>query len=128
MMRKSVWRSLAFAVAVMAVTLPWTAHAGDEKKAAKKGEQYFDGTISAIDFKARSVTVSEKAGGMTFTCNDGTRFYAKQKKEGAKLDDFKVGDKVEVLYVVADGTPTVNRLAEKGAHADKKEKREEKQK
>lgn len=106
--------------------LPKASLAGEgkaEKKAAKEGEQYFEGEISAIDFKAKTVTVKEKAGSMTFTCADTTKCYAKQKKEGAKLEDFKVGDKVEVLYVVTAGTPTCRRLAEKGSHADKKEKK-----
>lgn len=108
---------------------PAVTNAGDnreEKKAAKEGEQYFDGDISAVDFKAGTVTVKEKAGSMTFTCDSATKFYAKHKKEAAKLEDFKVGDKVEVRYVVVAGTPTCKRLAEAGSRADKKEKKEEK--
>jgi len=119
-------RSIVRVVLAVAVAAGvWSAQAGEEKKAAKEGKQFFEGVISAVDFKAGTVTVKEKAGTMTFQCTDVTKYYAK-KKEGAALTDFKVGDKVDVQYTVVGGTPTCSRLAEEGSHADKKEKKEHK--
>jgi|ERR1051326_496611 Cu/Ag efflux protein CusF len=120
----------AAVVAAVVLSSACTAHANDnklEKKAAKEGEQYYDGVISAVDFKANTVTVKkENAGTMTFTSGANAKFYARQKKEGAALTDFKVGDKVEVWYVVDNGTPTLHTLGEKGARAEHKEKKAEK--
>src|SRR5690349_11289932 len=104
-MRNNWIRGMAAAVVATAVFgSAFVAKAGDiqqEKKAAKKGEEYFDGDVSAVDFKAGTVTVKKKdAGTMTFAAAQASKFYVKQKKEGAGLSDFKVGDKVEVWYAV----------------------------
>ena len=130
-MRKSCMHGVA--AAVVAATIlgsAFVAQAGEnkeEKKAAKEGEEYLSGEISAVDFKANTVSVKKKdAGSMTFQSPASAKYYVKQKKEGATLSDFKVGDKVEVWYVVENGNPTVHRLGEEGAHAEKKARKEEK--
>ena len=132
-MKNSWIRGVAAAImAAVVLGSVSVAHAGDnkqEKKAAKDGEEYYEGVISAVDFKANTVTVKkDEAGTMTFTSGAKTKFYARQKKEGAALSDFKVGDKVEVWYTVDAGTPTIHALGEKGAHAEHKEKKAEKSK
>src|SRR5690242_4240759 len=109
---RGVAAAVAAAVVLGSVSI---AQAGDnkqEKKAAKEGEQYYDGVISAVDFKANTVSVKKEnnAGTMTFASGPNARFYAEQKKEGAALSDFKVGDKVEVWYTVDAGTPTLQTL------------------
>jgi len=130
-MRNGWIRSVAAVVVAAAVVgSACLAHAGDnkqEKKAAKKGEEYFDGDVSAVDFKAGTVTIKKKdAGTMTFTVEQDSKFYVKQKKTGATLTDFKVGDKVEVWYTVSNGTSTIHTLAEQGSHVQKKEKQADK--
>jgi len=117
----------AIGVVTLALVCAVSVRGGEERKAEKRGQEYFGGTISAIDFKAQTVTVKKKDGVMTFRCASDCKFFAERVKEGAKLSDFKVGDKVEVYYTVANGEALCHRLAEKGSHADKKEKREEKQ-
>jgi len=129
-MKKSWIRGVAAAVVATAVFgSAFVAQAGDtkeEKKAAKQGEEFFDGEVSAVDFKAGTVTIKKKdAGTMTFTAAQASKFYVKQKKTGAALTDFKVGDKVEVWYTVDKGTPTIHTLAEQGSHAEKKAKKAE---
>jgi hypothetical protein len=125
-------RSVAAAlVAAVVLGLAGVAQANDnkeEKKAAKENEQYFDGVISALDFKVNTVTVKadKDAGSMTFTSATDAKFFARQKKTGVTLSDFKVGDKVEVWYTVDKGTPTFHTLAEKGTHSERKEKKAEK--
>ena len=113
------------AVAVVALTLIPAVQAAGEKKEEKKhpGQQYYDGKISAIDFKAKTVSIAKKEGSMTFSINDATKCFVEGKKEAAKLDDFKVGDKVNVLYQNVNGTLVASRLAEGGSNADAKEKK-----
>ena len=117
----------AIGVVTLALFCAVSVRAGEERKAEKRGQEYFGGTVSAIDFKAQTVTVKQKDGSMTFRCASDSKFFVEHVKTGAKLTDFKVGDKVEVYYTVENGQPVCHRLAEKGSHADKKEKRETKQ-
>jgi Cu/Ag efflux protein CusF len=99
--------------------------AAGERQAAKRGQLSFEGVISAIDFKARTVTVKKKDGTMKFQCAEDCKFYVEGVKEGAKLSHFKVGDKVEIYYSEQNGVLLAHRIAEKGAHADEKERREQ---
>lgn len=128
-MKKGWVGGMAVALVVAAALVaPRMAAAGEnkeEKKASKQGEEYFSGEINSIDFKAGTVAVKKKdSGSMTFQSATTTKYYVKQKKEGASMSDFKVGDKVEVWYVVENGTPTIHRLAEEGSHPEKKAKKE----
>ncbi len=119
---------VGLAAAVM--SFPLAARAGDahqEKKAAKEGEEYYQGVVSAVDFKAGTVSVKQKdAGSMTFQAAPGSKYFVKEKKDGAMLTDFKVGNKVEVWYVVDRGTPTIRTLAEEGSHAEHRMKKDSK--
>lgn len=126
-MSKSWYRGVAAAVvAAVVLSSALVAQAGEaksEKRAAKEGKEYFEGVISSVDFKAKTVTVKkDDAGSMTFATGADAKFYPKQKKEGGALSDFKVGDKVEVWYTVDAGNPTLHTLGEKGARAEHKEK------
>lgn len=130
MTRKLVQLMSIVTVAVAFVAFGTAVGAGEkkeEKKAAKRGEQYFGGVISSIDFAGRKVTVAKKdAGSMTFQCTDTTRFFVKQKRDMAALKDFKVGDKVEVYYDEDKGVLLCHRLVEEGAKDEKIEKKLEK--
>ncbi|HUI05956.1 MAG TPA: hypothetical protein VL486_03010 [Verrucomicrobiae bacterium] len=98
-----------------------------QKEAKKQGLMYFEGRISAIDFKANTVTIKKKEGAMTFTCNDSTKYFIVGQKAEGKLSNFKVEEWARVFYSVKDGTPVATRLWQRGAFADKKERIEEKQ-
>lgn len=114
---------VSVAAITLAVALP--AQAG-ERKAEKRGQLSFEGTISAIDFKARTVTVKKKEGTMKFECAENCKFFVKHVKESAKLSNLKVGDKVEVFYTEEGGSLVAHRIAERGSHADHKEKQQNK--
>ena len=124
-MSNKIVRSLvAVSLAAVAVTLIPAVRAGEKKEEKKHaGQEYFEGKVSAIDFKAKTVTIAKKEGNMIFAINDATKCFVEGKKDAAKLDDFKVGDKVNVLYKNVNGTLVASRLAEGGSHADEKEKK-----
>jgi hypothetical protein len=113
-------------VCLAAVALAWipTVKAGERREEKKHpGMEYFEGKISSIDPATKTVVVGKKSGNMTFQVDPTCEFFAKGEKAGASFDDFKVGDKVNVLYKDVSGKFTAFRLAEEGAMADKKEKR-----
>ena len=92
---------VAFAVAAQAAETGKVAAA--EKKVEKPKHQFFSGAIDAIDAKANTVTIKHKDDTKTFQCADKCKFVTEDKKPGATLSDFKVGDKVLVSYAEEDG-------------------------
>jgi len=120
-------RNAVAVIALVALALGFcgTANAG-EGKAAKRDQLSFEGTVSAVDLKAGTVTVKKKDGSMTFQVPAECKIFVERVKTSAKLSHLKVGDKVELYYVAEDGDLVAQRIAERGAQADHKEKREDK--
>jgi hypothetical protein len=122
---KNVVRIMA-GVCIAAVALLWaTSVKAGERREEKKhpGMEVFEGKISSIDAASKKVVVDKKPGNMTFQVDPTCEFYAKGEKSGAKFEDFKVGDKVEVLYKNVNGVWTAYRLAQRGSNANRKERK-----
>ncbi len=92
--------------------------ASAEKKAPAKVKQV-TGEVTAVDAVAKTLTVKGKAGDVAITADDKTS--VKIGTEKKSLADVKVGDKVTVKYVEADGKNLAKSIVVKAAPAEKKE-------
>jgi hypothetical protein len=94
------------------------APAMEEKKAPAKVKQV-TGDVSAVDAKAKTITVKGKKGDVVIAADD------------KMMADIKAGDKVVVKYTEADGKNTAKSVkkaaakAEKAVKAEKTEKKAE---
>jgi Cu/Ag efflux protein CusF len=109
-------------VAGLVMTVGLTAHAGEK---AKPDKLTFAGEVTAVDATANTVTVKHKSDSMTFNVGADCKIYVKSEKSAVALKELKVGDKVNVLYTNDSGKRNAHRIGEEGAHATKKDKKEE---
>ncbi|MEW6109522.1 MAG: DUF5666 domain-containing protein [Nitrospirota bacterium] len=92
------------------------AEATAPAKAAEKKIQV-TGDVAAVDAKASTITVKGKKGEIVASVNDKTKITSGKDKK--TLADVKVGDKVRVKYVEADGKNTAKSIAILAAPAEK---------
>jgi Cu/Ag efflux protein CusF len=93
----------------------------EEKKAPAKIKQV-TGEVTAVDAKAKTVTVKGKKGDVTVSTDDKTK--VTMGKEMKSVADVKVGDKVIVKYSEADGKNVAKSVAIKPAAAPAEKKTE----
>jgi uncharacterized protein YxeA len=93
------------------------------KKAHHAMAKRMAGKVTAVDEQAKTITVKNKKGEKTLTCEDNTKVHiGKEKKTCA---DVKVGDKVYVTYSEVEGKVMAKSVS---IHAPKAEKKMEKKK
>ncbi len=68
-----------------------------------EANELLKGTITKVDYAARSVQVRDAQGTKTVTMADATRYYLdrtkyKRTNKSATIEDCKVGSKVEIRY------------------------------
>jgi 3-dehydroquinate synthase class II len=114
---KSLIRITAVA-AVVAAALAFTGTSFAAEKAAKAKTQSFTGNIESA--AADSVVVKKGDESKTFSVNAETKVATATNKEAA-IADLKVGDKVLVGFVEADGKLVAKKIGP--AVAGKKEKK-----
>ena len=103
----------AVAAAVcLAFVLPAQAKEGKDAGGAKP----FHGAIESLDATGKTVTVKGKSETKTFKLGDDCKFGSKDSP-ATQLSDFKVGDKVSVVFTEEGGTATAHRIA---AHSGSK--------
>jgi hypothetical protein len=93
----------------------------EEKKAPAKIKQV-TGEVTAVDAKAKTVTVKGKKGDVTVSTDDKTK--VTMGKEMKSVADVKVGDKVIVKYSEADGKNVAKSIGIKPAAAPAEKKTE----
>lgn len=92
------------------------APAKAEEKAAPAKMKQVTGEVTAVDAKAKTLTVKGKKGDMALTADE---------KAAAKLGEIKVGDKVMVKYKEMDGKNIATSIAAKKAEKKEEMKKEE---
>ena len=94
----------------------------------QKNDLAFHGSITAIDTNALTVVVkSKEKGSLTLTVSKDSMLFVKQKKSGATLSDFKVGDEVKALYRQNGTALACDSLWQPGSNPREKEHKIEKQ-
>ena len=93
--------------------------AAPEKAAKKQAKKQVTGEVAAVDAAAMTLTVKGKKGEVALSADDKTKVMMGKEKKA--LADVKVGDKVTVKYVVADGKNMAKTIIIKTAAAAKKE-------
>ena len=93
----------------------------EEKKAPAKIKQV-TGEVTAVDAKAKTVTVKGRKGDVTVSTGDKTK--VTMGKEMKSVADVKVGDKVIVKYSEADGKNVAKSIGIKPAAAPAEKKTE----
>jgi Cu/Ag efflux protein CusF len=105
---------LMFAFTAVSFAAEKAAAPAEKKEAAKKAEsKQVTGEVSAVDAKAKTITVSKKAKDKV----EDTVISVDDKM----LADVKKGDKVTVKFTVADGKNTAKSVKKHEAKAEKKE-------
>ena len=113
-MTKRITQACALGVLLLGVTLGANAQQSTEQyipigeSPGVSDEQMVKGTISAVDYDARTVQVRMTTGTQTVKMVGSTRYYLDRTKHkrtnlSAKIEDCRVGRKVEVK-VDADST------------------------
>ena len=125
-MDKHLARVLLCAALLIPIWAPDSATAADKPKnefnQAKKSDLTYDGSITAIDAAARTVTIKQKQkGSLTFSVPADAMLFVKHKKGAASLSDFKVGEDVNVLYQQNGNTLVCRSLWEPGSSPTDKE-------
>jgi Cu/Ag efflux protein CusF len=102
-------RTLAVALAFIFVLAATSVTFAAEKQAAP-AEMKIRGNITAVDANAMTITVKGKKGIVTVVVDDKTEF--KLGKDKKAMSDLKVGDKVKIFYLEADGKNTAKSIEE----------------
>jgi surface antigen len=93
--------------------------AAPEKAAKKHSKKQVTGEVAAVDAAAMTLTVKGKKGEVALSADDKTKVM--MGKEKKPLADVKVGEKVTVKYMVADGKNMAKTITIRTAAAGKKE-------
>ncbi len=123
-MKRNVCRELLCATLLTATLLTGIARAEDKNalKQEKKTDLKLEGKITALDATAGTVTVQDNnKAPMTFTVAKNAMFFVNHKKGAAALTDFKVGEKVTVLYRPDGGATVCRSMWQPGANATEKQ-------
>jgi Cu/Ag efflux protein CusF len=132
-MDKHLARVLLCTALLIPVLAPGWAVAADKPKNAfnqeKKNDLSYDGSITAIDVTAKTVTIKQKQkGALTFSVPADAILFVKHKKGAASLSDFKVGEDVNVLYQQNGNLLACRSMWQPGSNPSEKEHKVQKQK
>src|SRR6266478_7975040 len=124
-MKGHLARVLLCAALLSPAIAPGLAVAADKPNEFNKDMKHdlkYEGSITAIDSTAGTVTVkSKEKGPLTLTVSKDSLLFVKHKKGAAALTDFKVGEEVHVLYVQSGTTIVANSMWHPGANPSEKQ-------
>ncbi|MBI5409396.1 MAG: hypothetical protein HZA14_08525 [Nitrospirae bacterium] len=102
--------SLVFVFALTSLSLAAEKKAApaEKKEASHAMKESVTGDVTAVDAKAKMLTVKGKTGDVSVSVDDKTKITA--GKEAKTLADLKTGDKVTVKYIVTDGKNTAKKI------------------
>jgi uncharacterized protein YxeA len=128
----SVKKAIAIIVSLIFVLcvagLSFAAEKMDKKEAPMKEEKTMKkahsmakrmvGSVTAVDEQAKTITVKNKKGEKTITCEDNTKVHMGKAKKSCA--DVKAGDKVYVTYSEIEGKDVAKTVSIHAAKAEKK--------